>query len=214
MSLDVAQQGLRERKRIATRRAIESAALDLVVEKGLDKVTVDEISHRADISPRTFFNYFASKEAALLGEPPEVPEGEIVDEYVSGALGSNALEGLGMLISVATEDANDDADLHTLRFSLLRQYPQLFTLRMSAMKTFEDELGIVVAARLRHDEPALDDESLRSKARLTTLIAFGVIRHSWTTWAENDTAMSLSERMKQSFALVPGILTPATAVVR
>jgi AcrR family transcriptional regulator len=214
MSLDVAQQGLRERKRIATRLAIESAALGLVMEKGLENVTVDEISHRADVSPRTFFNYFASKEAALLGEPPEVPEGAIVDEYVSGALGSTALEGLGVLISVATEVANDDAGMHTARFSLLKQYPQLFTLRMSAMKTFEDELSVVVAARVRHDEPEIDDESLRSKARLITLIAFGVIRHSWTGWAENDSEMSLSERIKQSFALVPGILTPPAVVVR
>jgi AcrR family transcriptional regulator len=207
MSLDVAQQGLRERKRIATRLAIENAALGLVAEKGLEKVTVDEISHRADVSPRTFFNYFASKEAALLGEPPELPVDGSVELYVSGAIGDTPLEGLGRLMAASTADAGEDADAHTLRFALLKQYPQLFSLRMSAMKTFEDQLAVVVAERLRRDEPALDDDELRSTARLITLIAFGVVRHAWMSWAENDGAMSLSERIAQSFAVVPRILS-------
>ncbi|MCU1415091.1 MAG: TetR family transcriptional regulator [Microbacteriaceae bacterium] len=211
MSLDIAQQGLRERKRIATRRAIESAAINLVVEKGLENVTIDEISHRADVSPRTFFNYFASKEAALLGESPELPVDGSVARFVDGELGSSALEGLGELISTASEDSREDAETHTLRFALLRQYPQLFTLRMTAMRDFEEELASVVAERLRHDEPTLDDDARRSKAKLITLVAFGVIRHSWSCWAENESAMTLSERMKESFAQLPGILSAGAA---
>jgi AcrR family transcriptional regulator len=211
MSLDIAQHGLRERKRIATRRAIEAAALGLVMERGLENVTIDEISNRADVSPRTFFNYFASKEAALLGEPPELPTDDSVAGFVAGELGSSALGGLGELIAAAIEDSGEDAETHTLRFALLKQYPQLFTLRMAAMRSFEDQLALVVAERLKHDEPSLDDESRRSKAKLITLVAFGVIRYSWSCWAENEGAMSLSERMTQSFAQLPGILSAGAA---
>lgn len=67
--------GLRERKKQQTRAAIHQAALDLVTDRGLAGVTVEEICAAAGVSPRTFFNYFPSKGNAALGLPAvAVPE--------------------------------------------------------------------------------------------------------------------------------------------
>ncbi|EWS99987.1 TetR family transcriptional regulator [Intrasporangium oryzae NRRL B-24470] len=63
--------GLRERKKRETRSAIHRAALDLVEEKGYAAVTTDAIAARAGVSARTFFNYYPSKDAAVLGTRPE-----------------------------------------------------------------------------------------------------------------------------------------------
>lgn len=60
---------LREQKRLATRDAIEDAATKLVDGRGFNDVTVEEICEAAGISRRTFFNYFDSKDAAVLGSP-------------------------------------------------------------------------------------------------------------------------------------------------
>lgn len=60
---------LREQKRLATRDAIEDAATKLVDGRGFNDVTVEEICEAAGISRRTFFNYFDSKDAAVLGGP-------------------------------------------------------------------------------------------------------------------------------------------------
>ena len=69
--LDTQPPGRRERKKLATRQALQDAALRLVADRGLEQVTVEDISEAADVATRTFFNYFSSKEEALLGDAPE-----------------------------------------------------------------------------------------------------------------------------------------------
>jgi AcrR family transcriptional regulator len=58
--------GLRERKKAQTRTAISQAVLHLALARGLETVTVDDIALAADVSVRTFHNYFGSKEEALV----------------------------------------------------------------------------------------------------------------------------------------------------
>jgi AcrR family transcriptional regulator len=58
--------GLRERKKIATREALSAAALRLALEHGADNVRVDDIAEAAGVSPRTYNNYFASREQAIV----------------------------------------------------------------------------------------------------------------------------------------------------
>src|SRR3546814_16996562 len=65
---------LRSRKKLATYRALAHAARELTAERGLEAVTVDDIAAAADVSPRTFFNYFSSKEQAIVGVAPAVLE--------------------------------------------------------------------------------------------------------------------------------------------
>ena len=60
----------RERRKVATRRAIQIAALRLALERGIENLTVQAISDAADIAPRTFFSYFSSKDQALAVEMP------------------------------------------------------------------------------------------------------------------------------------------------
>ncbi|MEU6133206.1 helix-turn-helix domain-containing protein [Saccharopolyspora sp. NPDC047091] len=57
--------GLRERKKQATREALRAAALRLAVEHGPDQVRVEDIAEAAGVSPRTYNNYFASREQAI-----------------------------------------------------------------------------------------------------------------------------------------------------
>src|SRR6516165_9671420 len=60
-----ARLGLRDRKKLATREAIGGTAFRLAMQRGLENVTVEDIAAAANVSPRTFNNYFSSKLEAI-----------------------------------------------------------------------------------------------------------------------------------------------------
>ena len=67
-----AQPGLRERKRLRTRREISDVATRLFVERGFEHVTLAEIAETADVSVKTIFNHFGSKEELFFDRFDEV----------------------------------------------------------------------------------------------------------------------------------------------
>jgi AcrR family transcriptional regulator len=91
--------GLRERKKIKTRRAIRREAFRLIEENGYTATTVEQIAEAADVSPSTFFRYFPSKESLLLADdldplvfaafdaqPPELSPTEAIRRAYSGVM--------------------------------------------------------------------------------------------------------------------------------
>lgn len=89
--------GLRERKKLATRQALGAAAMRLAIERGLENVLVEDIAAAANVSTRTFNNYFASKYEAIctlmldrsyrIGEELRArPAGECLWDAITGAV--------------------------------------------------------------------------------------------------------------------------------
>ena len=98
---------LRERKKLATRRSLRRMTLDLVAERGFAHVTVEDIAEAADVSPRTFFNYFPSKEAALFGADPD-RVAALRERVVHQAPGEPALDALRQVLVAEARMVTDE----------------------------------------------------------------------------------------------------------
>ena len=122
---ETSSPGLRERKKQQTRHRLEAAAVAIVAEDGIENLTIDAVSERAEVSPRTFFNYFDSKEDAILGLRTEGDTRQFVEAVVAelppAPLVDNVLE---MLVRVS-DSAMLDHELRERRRAVLNRYPEL-----------------------------------------------------------------------------------------
>lgn len=205
------EPGLRERKRLATRHAILLATVELAEERGLDGVTVEEISRRAEVSPRTFFNYFPGKERALAGDGPELPDAERVERFVQGE--GPLLEDLADLLVASSQHLLHDQAAVSRRLALSAKHPQLVGLRMAGMRQFEDELVEVVGRRLAREDAALAEhaDELASRARLLVYTASGVMRHAWHHWVVGAGASGPEADLRASMRMLAELIGTARA---
>jgi AcrR family transcriptional regulator len=116
----------RERRRVATRRAIQSAAVRLAIETGFAGLTVEAISEAADVSSRTFFNYFRSKEEVFRYPVPPwtLEEFEIaVRDRPDDERPAEALRAVFLLFAADLEARRTDIALWR---ELAQRYPDQF----------------------------------------------------------------------------------------
>jgi len=138
--------GLRERKKADTRLAISRAALQLALERGPDAVTVDDIADLAGVSPRTVFNYFATKEQAIVGFDPNRSR-ELGRTVLERPARENPLAALrGAFIQIAT-DAPEVAEIARRRVELVRDHPQLHPSYVAGYSDLENALVDAIAQR-------------------------------------------------------------------
>ena len=194
-----AQVSLRERKKLATRRLLRRAALELVSERGLANVTVEDIAEAADVSPRTFFNYFPSKEAVLFGGEPD--RAAVLREGIAtGAPGQPAIDALRTVL-VADAEALA-AELRSLggnpvdwvrRMRMARSDPLVRAAHAGQMAMIERAIAEGLTARLGAD-PETDPYPL-----VLAAAAVGVVRACMAFWGGSDGTVPLGRLVEQAF---------------
>src|SRR3979411_2958405 len=104
--------GLRARKKQKTRDTIVTIAAELFAEQGYEKTTIAEIADAAEISPRTIFAYFPSKEDILFYDMPEILErlAQVLRDRPEGATALDALRDfIAGTLSTASNEAHNVA---------------------------------------------------------------------------------------------------------
>lgn len=144
-------EGLRERKKRERGQALRQAALDLALENGYANVTVEDICERCGVSRRTFFNYFSSKEEALLGRADTVFDDEDqpdIAAFEAGGPDGRLLSDLQhLLASVVRTRLNKREEMHQYHL-LMKQDPSLMQVQMSRMGNNERLFREMIQRRL------------------------------------------------------------------
>jgi len=169
--------GLRERKKAMTRLALEDAALELFATKGFDHTTVDEIADACNVSRRTFFRYFASKEDIFSGDK-DVHDAQMFELIASRPADEPALVSLRVAVLAMAADLATDPSRLVAKAQIINETPSLRSAGLDhEQRTIDD---IVEALARRSSGPVDDDDVFR--LRLVTQAAVGALRAAIDRW--------------------------------
>lgn len=178
--------GLRERKKLATRQALHQAAMELAMEQGLDRLTVEAIADAATVSRRTFSNYFASKEEALLYGDRNWTQRllDMVRNRPASELPWRALTAAADELFRSTTQGADPEWVTHARF--IRSHPSLLSELVATYASFERELAGEVGNRL----PA--GQGSQATARLIAGCFLTAVRVATQEWLDRPAGTSLA----------------------
>ncbi len=197
---------LRERKARLTRQALQDAALELVDEHSLEEVTVAQIAERAGVSTRTFFNYFPTKEDAIVSLSVQAMDSEARRRVVEAqperenALAEVAYAMRAVFTAIGGEGHND-----ARMRRLLARYPQLVNRRMEITKDVEAELVELATERLAARGIEFDDPD---GPMMALLICKSAMQHTYRTLYRDSGDAPSQDSSDESFAASVKLLPP------
>ena len=142
--------GLRQRKKQATREALRDAALRLALERGPENVRVDDIAEAAGVSPRTYNNYFASREQAMVAAITAERESRIGAAVASRPAGVRLADAV---TDAVVEQYTDPGERAREAMLLVTAHPALRRAFVGTATAVEHPLADAIDDRLGDADP-------------------------------------------------------------
>ncbi|MCA2180830.1 TetR/AcrR family transcriptional regulator [Nonomuraea glycinis] len=168
--------GRRERKKQATRAALGEAALRLSLRHGVENVTVEQIADEADIALRTFFNYFSSKEEAVMATLSAAAQ-ELIAQFRARPRTESVLRAFREAVVVVMSQSDVAGRDFVPAFQLIRSTPTLVPHQLAVLAAQEKALAEAISARI--GQPAAD-----VYARLCAACALTALRVVLEAWLQ------------------------------
>ena len=188
--------GLRERKRQQTRERLTRAAMALFLERGFEATTLDDIAAAADISRRSFFHYFASKEDVVFAWHEETTAALIAAVEARPA-NESMLTAAENAISAMARQLEPGEAIAMAR--LKRDNPALQARDQVKYEKLERALAEALGSRAGHKTEKL-------QARLVAMIATGAMRIGAELWAAEGARDKPEALVKRLFAAIRAII--------
>jgi AcrR family transcriptional regulator len=161
----------RTRKRLATRQAISDVATRLFMERGFDRVTIDEIADAADVGRMTVFNHFPRKEDMFFDREQEAHD-LAFDAVRSRPPGTSPIEALRLLAHRMVEQPSEAFPLFTGTQTFVETAQASETLKARARQMRDDFVQALAAV--------LAEEAGRSPDDTDAYLAAGLITWTWS----------------------------------
>ncbi|KAB2344401.1 TetR/AcrR family transcriptional regulator [Actinomadura rudentiformis] len=199
---------LRERKKIRTRQALIDTALARFMGDGFDGTTLDELCAEVEVSKRTFFRYFASKE--------DVAMAPIHDLWSAFLTTLEAREGGGVLVELFQDTllrtldgmpAEGWADQVLLSRKLAERTPS-----MTAHGLEFCDRTTRAALQILRERFGLEAADLRPRLALDMVVAaFHCALEEWTFQPGPASRDDLAARLRGAFTAIPESVTMTVA---
>ncbi len=197
----VSTVGARERNQVRTWSALRSAAVELIERHGYDAVTVEAIAEAAGVSKRTFFNYFASKDAVIFDPAPNERDlwEQLAAQRPTDEPAWASLEEFFLGYSQAHRD-------HLARQRrVIASSPTLTRLGWAAAHQYEDFLTGWMLSRI----PRTPASGLH--ARSLANVAIAALSVAFFAWSPADGVDALDDLIREAFRAVPIAQVPPGA---
>ena len=186
--------GLRQRKKEQTRQALEESILRLVLEKGYEEAKVEEVCEEVGISRKTFFNYFASKRAAVLGRS-YIPSKEQILEALEKHPEANYLDVVTHCIEDGLTNIGATEEIKSLRKEVMTKSPEIFFRTNKSSLTMQPNIKAALFDYLtQHPEKRkLMDYSLEEECLIGTSTAVCLMRTHAMMVSYRDNAVTMKD---------------------
>ena len=191
--------GLRARKKRERSDAIVDAAQALVLDRGLDAVTVEDIAASAGISPRTFFNYFDTKDDAVLGQRGLDVDDDAVATFVDGGPTGALLEDVEALVTAMLTAMSGSHDRARRAYTLLEAEPRLLARHAAWLEQHRAEVARLFARRAETLPAAVDPD-------LASLTVGLLLRAAGDRWESSGCAGELADHVAPAVASLRALL--------
>lgn len=193
---------LRNRKRIATRLALRHAAIELGLEYGYERVTIDMICAACKVSPRTFFNYFGNKEGVFASPRQALPTDQQRQAFVE-CNHAGVFEDLFSMVADSFVEVDSNLELFRARHQLIHQTPELLLKEKSRITEVEENYVGYVLARYRFQgRSEAETPDLIDEAHLVVALVSGAMRFAMQKWVAGDFQDTPEDLVRSASALV------------
>lgn len=195
------KESLRSKKARLTRRALHEAAITRVLDDGLECTTVADIAADVGVSTRTFFNYYATKEDAVVGLDESNIDGHVIGAYVHSESGVEDLaEDTARFVREALLMGSVDPDMPARRRKLFARYPELVSKRFDRAEALEELVAEHVLARLRFlGLEFSSEESAWRSARMLTQLCRVPLNHAGQTLKRSPASVGETGSTKEIY---------------